>query len=350
MRHSENTLPTLDFLRAVAVLLVLADHLLLILKFDGIAVFRLGRLGVLLFFIHTSYVLMLSLERMYEQSESGLWTRFMVRRCFRIYPLSIAALAALLVFHVPQPIGRLTSLMSPTRSGLEWLSNFTLTMNFVRARPLLTPLWTLPYELTMYLFLPALFLLAYRSRSTRQLGGMWMAAVIVAVVLARLPSAGQLDFLVYAPFFLAGILAYRITKSNPPQLPFRVLPLALTFAIIVFWRSTPHGANLLACLVTLGVALVLPHVQQPDGSFLRAAAHHVAKYSYGIYIAHVFCLWIAFYVVRGPWPLQVAVFLATLAIIPAALYHTVEAPMIRCGRRLTEPSRERPAKTVAAEA
>jgi len=291
---------------------------------------------------------MLSLERMNERSENGLWARFMVRRCFRIYPLAIVAVAGLLVLHVPRPTGRISYLLTVQPAAMEWLANFTLTMNLMLARPVLRQLWTLPYELTMYLFLPALFLLAYRSRP-RQLSALWIAAVAIAALVRR-EAIGQLDFLIYVPYFVAGVLAYRITKSNPSQLAFRVFPLVLLLAVTVFWYSKPHGVNVLACLITLGVALVLPRIRQPQSSRLCTAAHYVAKYSYGIYISHVFCLWIAFYVVRGPRPLQVAVLLGTLVIVPAALYHTIEEPMIRCGRRLTELPSDPHAKAIAAEA
>src|SRR5690348_17981788 len=73
----------LDVLRAVAVLLVLVDHLLTIWDVYPQVVTRweLGRLGVLLFFVHTSLVLMSSLER--EGGASGWVRAFYVRRADR---------------------------------------------------------------------------------------------------------------------------------------------------------------------------------------------------------------------------------------------------------------------------
>jgi len=55
----------LDFLRATAVLLVLAQHLCKRMHVDQIgwvATSSLGLFGVLLFFVHTSLVLMYSME------------------------------------------------------------------------------------------------------------------------------------------------------------------------------------------------------------------------------------------------------------------------------------------------
>src|SRR5665213_2328994 len=56
----------LDLLRSIAVLLVLLNHVLSIFQVDagiGTLPWMLGRVGVLMFFVHTSFVLMLSLER-----------------------------------------------------------------------------------------------------------------------------------------------------------------------------------------------------------------------------------------------------------------------------------------------
>jgi len=60
-QSSSNDLPNLDFLRAVAVLLVLADHPGR--HFQRFQFGSLGLFGVLLFFVHTSLVLTYSMQR-----------------------------------------------------------------------------------------------------------------------------------------------------------------------------------------------------------------------------------------------------------------------------------------------
>jgi len=84
----------LDLLRATAVLLVLVSHLLYalslrhpILESSGWADLIPGPLGVWMFFIHTTLVLMMSLERL--SAGASVAARFYIRRLFRIYPLSI---------------------------------------------------------------------------------------------------------------------------------------------------------------------------------------------------------------------------------------------------------------------
>ena len=90
--------PKLDFLRTCAVLSVVVSHL----WFKQSAIARFGRFGVLLFFVHTSLVLMFSLERQVAANGARrLWTVFMVRRVFRIYPLCLVVLFSIYLFRIP---------------------------------------------------------------------------------------------------------------------------------------------------------------------------------------------------------------------------------------------------------
>jgi peptidoglycan/LPS O-acetylase OafA/YrhL len=82
-RYASQDLSNLDFLRSVAVLLVLADHLTRHYHLDRFS--SLGLFGVLLFFVHTSLVLMYSMQRSHLTG-IGLFKDFYIRRFFRIYP------------------------------------------------------------------------------------------------------------------------------------------------------------------------------------------------------------------------------------------------------------------------
>src|SRR5258708_1062561 len=102
----------LDLLRAIAVLLVLTQHLLPHLHFDHLDWMlsrSLGLFGVFLFFVHTSLVLMYSMER---SSLTGwqLCKNFAVRRFFRIYPLSILAVATALLLHLNSDVNGIAGL------------------------------------------------------------------------------------------------------------------------------------------------------------------------------------------------------------------------------------------------
>ena len=84
----------LDAARAVAALAVLGQHL-----FEQVShafsrfsmeLFNVGVFGVILFFLVSGYVIPLSLER------SGSLRRFWISRVFRLYPLYLASLLAVL--------------------------------------------------------------------------------------------------------------------------------------------------------------------------------------------------------------------------------------------------------------
>jgi peptidoglycan/LPS O-acetylase OafA/YrhL len=90
--------PNLDFVRSIAVISVVVEHTLLALGVQQIGVFPvqyIGVLGVLVFFVLTSLVLMWSLERRPSATD------FFIRRFFRIYPLSLTAMAVVLLLHAP---------------------------------------------------------------------------------------------------------------------------------------------------------------------------------------------------------------------------------------------------------
>src|SRR5947209_4751166 len=137
----------LDFMRSIAVLLVVGAHSCLYLghpEYCGWA----GITGVSIFFVHTTLVLMWSLER---DEHVG---RFYLRRSFRIYPLWLAVLACVLLMRLPQ---------YPPDYAFHWphpqelLGNILLVGNLRGGVGLVGASWTLPIEMQMYLFLPFLF-------------------------------------------------------------------------------------------------------------------------------------------------------------------------------------------------
>ena len=72
--------PNLDFLRALAVLLVLTAHIAGYTIRTNPVSFAMGQLGVMLFFVHTSLVLMQSLERQQLDGAALLRAFYLQRR------------------------------------------------------------------------------------------------------------------------------------------------------------------------------------------------------------------------------------------------------------------------------
>jgi peptidoglycan/LPS O-acetylase OafA/YrhL len=265
----------------------------------------MGHLGVLLFFVHTSFVLMLSLERqLINIGRQRLFAIFMVRRCFRIYPLSILFVSLIIILRLPLT-GHPWEMHWVSVRPLDILSNVLLIQNVTGSVPVLAPLWSLPFELQMYLFLPALFLLARTLKSPWMLVVGWV--LVTSIIFVRVHS-GHGDLLKYVPCFLSGIVAYKF--------------------------STTIEAGWLVCLI---IGLAVPHFIEMGNPFLQKVSHGIAKYSYGIYLSHYLCIWLSFARLKVfSLQLQWVIFISILLVGPILLYHGLEAPLIVLGKRLVD--------------
>lgn len=307
----------LDFVRAAAVLCVAGSHAVVVVtRQSSELLHHLGQLGVIMFFVHTSYVLMGSLER------SRLWgwprvAEFFVHRALRIYPLAIVCV-----------------LIAAALPGQAWtprqlLANLTLTQNLLFEESMVGGLWTLPLELQMYCALPFLFM-ALRRRAAWWAIGAWLLALPLAHVRPEISS--RLLVLDYVPCFLPGLIAWRLGRHG--VLPGWLWPLAVALAALPWLASGGNqmGPRWITCLL---LGLALPWFGEMSTRWLNRASHVVAKYSYGIYLTHYAALMVAFRVFDHlPFAAQVAAFAAMAVAFPYLAFHLVEQPMIAVGKRL----------------
>lgn len=328
-------LPNLDALRALAVLLVFADHVLETVvagagTFDPFDRY-LGRLGVLLFFVHTCFVLMLSLER-----DGGTGWRlaraFYIRRVFRLYPLAIVCVLAVVVVGVP--VRPWDEFRFPETFDL--VSNLALTMNLTGSPDVLAPLWTLPVELQMYVLLPGIFLLVARASSNEGSGDPAPVTVLYLLSLAAallLPGLSpRLSLFASAPAFMAGVVAYVWGQHATPRFPgWAWLPFlaAVVVVYVAVEELTPGVHHIeLAAAITLLVGLAIPVFAQSSAGALNRVTRTIARYSYGVYLFNLIALWAAYYAL----PIEsaagkAATALGLLVALSVAGYHLVEAPM-----------------------
>jgi peptidoglycan/LPS O-acetylase OafA/YrhL len=316
--------PNLDLLRSLAVSFVVVDHLRRPALHRGgeLGQFTdaLGLLGVAIFFVHTTLVLMQSLER-----AGGAALPFYVRRMFRIYPLSM--LAACLGAYV-------TSAGYGTFHVRTLVSNLLLVQNIAREPSIPGPLWTLPYEVQMYLVLPLLFVGTRLRRPIRWLAPLWLAVgtVVIALWATNLPYRS----LQFVPCFLPGIAAYVLAKRAPrfsPYLLFLVVATAVTVLPIVNAVHLPLTAFMWGFCAVLG--FTIPQCREVTGPLFAGTGKIVATHSYGIYVTHTLIIGIAF---NGfgfaPWPVRIAMFAVLMAVVPHAAYRFIEVPAIELGKRL----------------
>jgi peptidoglycan/LPS O-acetylase OafA/YrhL len=324
--------PNLDILRSVAVLAVFATHTLQVIagcKFGehlayGIDTYAFGRIGVLLFFVHTSLVLMQSLERTATRGFCGSLTlQFYIRRIFRIYPLSICLILLSIAFSIP-PNALNVPFRCPDVKSL--LANLLLIQNMTRSSDIATPLWSLPYEVQMYLVLPILYLLLRASKGNGRLGLIYLNGTLLSLfyLLFR-----------YVPCFLAGVIAYRLLRTLRPRLP-HLLWCPTIIGVVALYTMTPYSdqswsKDVFSCLA---VGLLIPLFYRKAG-IIATVASQIAKYSYGIYLCHTPVLWLLYRKLTIPDWCRVIGLVILTGVLSVACYHVIEHPLIQVGTRLS---------------
>jgi peptidoglycan/LPS O-acetylase OafA/YrhL len=320
-------IPNLDFLRACAVLSVVVEHTLCAYNIHWIGYWEIrwmGVVGVFLFFVHTSLVLMWSLERKPHTLD------FYIRRIFRLYPLALTVLTITLLFHAPVS-STLTDFFrfQPPKGPLDVVGAALLVPNIIGGYTPVGVMWTLPYEIEMYVCLPVIFFFVRSNFNRWTLLLLWLFTVAICRPLFKgIPH----NFFLCIPYFLPGVMAYVGFRRTKPLLPAWTFPLALAVLWSVFmvrpgWR--------LADLLCLAVGLSLPIFHQITSKSVVRVSHHIAKYSYAAYLIHPFSITLGLYFMpHQPLALQLAVILTSLIVFSIAAYHFLEYPMIRLGSRL----------------
>lgn len=335
----------LDFLRAIAVLTVMVDHLIPTMIRHGIAVpgtiqlltAHIGHAGVLAFFVHTSLVLMQSLERMSQQSRLRLITRFYTRRGLRIYPLAVVVILAVLALGLPQAPWRAT--LHSEYSLKVIVANLLLLQNLITGQSVLVPLWSLPYEVEMYLLLPLLFYVASSKSGVRMVLGLlvssWLAGYAVRII-----ASGQMNLFAYVPCFLSGVLCYALRDRLRPRFSGGAwvgFVVGLVTAFCVLYMVVQPQMYWFAWAYALFLGLAINAFAELRWPWLRWLSMRLATYSYGLYLLHVPVLYLIYLVwMPGSMIAGIAAFFGLSLAGAIVAFHGIEAPMIAIGRRLTE--------------
>ena len=327
----------LDVVRSLAVILVVISHLPitkhvsdLIFGIDKINVQPIGLVGVGIFFVHTCLVLMASLERQTQEAGNKMRFRiFLIRRAFRIYPLSIVTVLALTL---------IAYVFSNTIIDLpQVLSNLLLIQNITGDKSVPGALWSLPYEVQMYLFLPALYLLItkFNRRSPAIIIGIWAACVLL--VFALFAAHQNYHLVKYFPAFLPGVLAFTLISRARSRSPLPayvpaiyIIAISLLFPFLVY---SGIKENILIWPTCLTLGILLPYSSEIASNVIKANASKIAKYSYGIYLIHGPMIVFSFdYLHFDNSFLRWIVFIFGSLGISYAAFHLVENPGIKLGK------------------
>jgi peptidoglycan/LPS O-acetylase OafA/YrhL len=335
--------PNLDLLRSFAVLTVMIDHLVPTLTARGVAVpgwlatftTHIGQSGVLAFFVHTSLVLMYSLRRMSRHHQgTALVGRFYVRRAFRIYPLALACIAMVLLLGLPAMTWRPT----PPITRNVVLANLLLVQNLWTKQSVLGPLWSLPYEVQMYVVLPFLYFVARKPGGARSIAVMLAATVALGFVADRV-THGHLNMAAYVPCFVAGVLCFALREKLPPLLSAKIWPWFVIGAISLYCVvhiGQPVPVYWIGWIFCLVLALAINLFKDSASPGLNTMANRVATYSYGLYLLHVPVLHLLFNVLDLSPRIAVPIYFVLTYVLSMATYRLLEGPFIKIGRRLSD--------------
>lgn len=314
-------------MRAFAVITVVVDHTLLALHILNVGRWEshfIGDFGVYLFFLHTSLVLMWSLDRRPHVLD------FYIRRAFRIYPLLWASMLAILAFHAP--------LVGPVDHFFEWhhmtwqdvLVSGLLLHNIIPRFYPTHVMWTLPLEMQMYVLLPLLFFFVQKNKVLWPLLLFWALAVRYCFHVEV--NTGEFNLVQSMPLFLSGVIAYVGFKRFTPKLPAWPFAVLIAGMFAAFMHGPTHHRAWYSILI---LGLTLPFFRQTRVMWLQRIGHTIAKYSYGVYLTHSLALVLGIYLMprTSRW-IQIPVAFAALCLMSYVAYNFIEAPMIRRGAML----------------
>lgn len=202
-------MPALDGLRGIAALAVVIYH------YEGVAFgtpshdrfFKIGELGVELFFIISGFVILLSLDRA-RNVQQFVYNRFM-----RLYPAYWSSLI---------PAG--TALLAAGKFDLTvFIINITMFQSFVGVRDVVQAYWTLGYELWFYVVIGLVAALGYLKYTVRIALGWLGVCVLMQLlkpqILTTLNADGW-EIIIkifradYVQFFIAGIAIFHIFQRR----------------------------------------------------------------------------------------------------------------------------------------
>lgn len=135
----------------------------------------------------------------------------------------------------------------------------------------------------------------------------------------------------FVPNFLPGVIAY-VRFQKRASLPAWGFVILLFMAAATYVQRPGRSMGWLCCL-TVGVAL--PLFRQTAMPWIVKSVRVIARYSYGIYLLHMWAIVIGFYCLHlHSLTAKLFVEAISLAVLAPAAYHMVEGPLIRLGSRL----------------
>lgn len=280
-----------DFLRLFAATCVVITHATMFLA-DDFVLKPLGSLdGVGIFFVISGMFVYRSGERLAERE--GGWREYARNRYLRVAPALYAYTVAVAVLLVVVGAVVLSDLFTP---GVAVMVALTLVLapgydpqvfaDFGTG-DLNGALWSIPAEVSFYVAVPVLYLIAKRFGFDRMLL-LLLPVAIFGPLLGHL-AGGPIETLLHHTFverlgyFMAGVFWSRYWEKAPKHLWLFLAACAVWFALTPIVGSEWYRPVALA--IPLSYAVIYAGYNAP--SFFSTITHRVGDISFGTYIWHM---------------------------------------------------------------
>lgn len=331
--------PDIDGLRAIAVSLVIFNHL-------GWSLFSGGYIGVDIFFVISGYLITIILTRDIQAQQFSI-ARFYKKRVVRLAPayFTVLAVVSLIAWQVMLP-GELTEYFKSVMYATVLIANLYMRNEVgdyfspsVENVPLLH-LWSLGVEEQFYIFWPLILWLFLARASRKYLWLMISTLIIVLLVYAQYqltqnPAKAYYSMPVRAFELLIGAL---ITCLPRPKLPKKLLQilvwlgvLVLFAAAIYFDQQTPFPGlmALIPCLATAVIIYLGQSVPATNLLLSNQLSTWIGKISYPLYLWH-WPIIVLFGIYMLPLNTENQIIILLLSVLLAFLtYQLAEKPLKR---------------------
>ncbi|MDR6380070.1 acyltransferase family protein [Paraburkholderia caribensis] len=349
-------LPWVDGLRAIAALSVVVHHGPTLRSLPNFKNY-LGWFGVDLFLVLSAFLLARLLQLEYAATGAIRVKDFFIRRALRIWPLYFLFVTSCFVYGLYAQSAEPKILVGWFLSFATFTQNIANMIHEGGRIPFTGQLWTIGLEEQAYLLMPILIGL-YLKNENRKTLAKFIAVALVGFLVVRLSVVllGRIHPYVYASplradTFLCGIylaLGTRIgATENKSVWVAGVAFLALICLAAICIHIDPPGVSLVTEVIgypMMGVICCLLIAAIDKSTFAArllgtALMRRLGKLSYGIYVFHVFGLWVADRLFEridsfSPW-VSLGITLAITIGLAEISYRVLEKPFLTLKERFT---------------
>ena len=372
-------LRSLDGLRGVAAIVVVAYHSLLIspqladivvnnkppapgsfwdlLLYSPLRIFIAGNEAVIVFFVLSGLVLTLQVRRERDFNWGTYFPRRLVRLYLPMFASVVFAVIVTLLLHRDRDASDSAWVQFYTYPDFSWKFAIQAADVFNGTPDFNSPLWSLRWEVLFSLLLPVFVLIASRGRKLA-----W-TAIALAPLAVLLGYENSVLPLVYLPAFIVGIALAKLfslrdesavgaaeAELGTPRVPWwghlawLAVAVASLFLLILHWLLQPgigqntHVAFASSALIVLGAAGIVTVAARwkPAIRVLSLPPiHWLGRISFSLYLVHAPILIATANVAHDlPWPVQTVIGVGISFGVAELFTRLVDIPSHRLSKKI----------------